>query len=54
MRRCPLTISSAELEAKLLQIPGVVGTGLFLGMANVVLVGDESAGFRFVEERTRK
>jgi ribose 5-phosphate isomerase A len=30
----------AELEAQIRAIPGVVGTGLFLGMADVVLVGD--------------
>ena len=41
------------LEAALRAIPGVVGTGLFLGMADVVLVGDETAGFEFLEERTR-
>ena len=41
------------LEIALRAIPGVVGTGLFLGMADVVLVGDETAGFEFVEERTR-
>lgn len=29
----------AELEAALLSIPGVVGTGLFLGMQPIVLVG---------------
>lgn len=28
----------AELEAKIVAIPGVVGTGLFLGMADLVLV----------------
>jgi ribose 5-phosphate isomerase A len=28
----------AELEAAIRAIPGVVGTGLFLGMAHVVLV----------------
>jgi ribose 5-phosphate isomerase A len=49
----PLTIPPAELEAKLLQVPGVVGTGLFLGMADVVLVGDERAGFKFLKELTR-
>ena len=31
----------AELEARIRAIPGVVGTGLFLGMADVVLVGDD-------------
>jgi ribose 5-phosphate isomerase A len=28
----------AELEGRILAVPGVVGTGLFLGMADVVLV----------------
>jgi ribose 5-phosphate isomerase A len=31
----------AEIESKILAIPGVLGTGLFLGMTNVLLVGDE-------------
>ncbi len=42
---------AAVLEAALRGIPGVVGTGLFLGMADVVLVGDD--GFNLVEERRR-
>jgi len=42
----------AEVETKILAIPGVVGTGLFIGMADVVLVGDEH--FNLVEERHRK
>ena len=39
-----------HLERDLRAIPGVVGTGLFLGMADMVLIqqGDE------VEERTRR
>ncbi len=40
------------LEAKIKAIPGVLGTGLFLGMADVVVVGDES--FKVVKELTRK
>jgi ribose 5-phosphate isomerase A len=40
---------AAALEASLRAIPGVVGTGLFLGMADAVLVGDED--FNLVEER---
>jgi len=40
------------LEAKIQAIPGVLGTGLFLGMADVVIVGDES--FNVVKELTRK
>ena len=46
-------ISDAHaLEAKIQAIPGVLGTGLFLGMANVVLVGDEH--FNLVDEKKRK
>jgi len=44
--------SPAETETKILAIPGVVGTGLFIGMADVVLVGDEQ--FNLLEERHRK
>lgn len=39
-----------ELEIR--AIPGVVGTGMFLGMANVVLIG-ESKTFRLIDERRR-
>jgi ribose 5-phosphate isomerase A len=42
----------ARLEQDILAIPGVVDTGLFLGMANVVLVGD-NADFRLIDERRR-
>jgi ribose 5-phosphate isomerase A len=42
----------ARLEADVCAIPGVVDTGLFLGMADVVLVGDRST-FQLIEERTR-
>jgi ribose 5-phosphate isomerase A len=41
----------ATLEASVKSVPGVVGTGLFLGMADVVLVGD--AEFRLIHERRR-
>jgi ribose 5-phosphate isomerase A len=41
----------AALEVSLKAVPGVVGTGLFLGMADVVLVGD--AEFRLIHERRR-
>lgn len=41
-----------QLEADLRAIPGVVGTGLFLGMADTVLVGDRE-DFQMVEERRR-
>lgn len=40
----------AALEAKVLAIPGVVGTGFFLGMASLVLVGDQDKEFEFVRE----
>jgi ribose 5-phosphate isomerase A len=43
----------AALERAILDIPGVVGTGLFLGMANTVLIGDEKDDFRFLEEMQR-
>lgn len=42
----------ARLEADLRATPGVVGTGLFLGMADTVLVGDDR-DFRLIEERRR-
>jgi ribose 5-phosphate isomerase A len=35
--------NAAELERALLGVPGVVGTGLFLGMADVVVVRDGDA-----------
>ncbi len=41
----------AELEARIRAIPGVVDTGLFLGMADRVLVGDDQ--FALIEERRR-
>jgi ribose 5-phosphate isomerase A len=43
---------AARLELDLRAIPGVVGTGLFLGMAETVLVGDRES-FRLIEERQR-
>lgn len=42
-----------RLEMEIRAIPGVVGTGLFLGMADTVLVGDRK-DFQFIEERRRK
>jgi ribose 5-phosphate isomerase A len=36
----------ARLDRELLAIPGVVGTGLFVAMANVVLVAEESGKIR--------
>ncbi len=41
-----------RLEMDIRAIPGVVGTGLFLGMAQTVLVGDRD-NFRLIEERRR-
>jgi ribose 5-phosphate isomerase A len=41
-----------RLEMDIRAIPGVVGTGLFLGMAETVLVGDRDH-FRLIEERRR-
>jgi ribose 5-phosphate isomerase A len=43
---------AARLEADIRAIPGVVGTGLFLGMADTVLVGDRS-DFRLIQEKRR-
>ncbi len=40
-----------DFEARAEAIPGVVGTGLFLGMADVVLCGDDN--FNLVAEKTR-
>jgi ribose 5-phosphate isomerase A len=40
-----------EFDAQARAVPGVVGTGLFLGMADVVLVGDDQ--FNLVAERDR-
>lgn len=42
----------ARLEDAIRRIPGVVGTGLFLGMADVVLVGDDRE-FRLKAELRR-
>jgi len=42
-----------RLESDIRAIPGVVGTGLFLGMADTVLVGHDTE-FHLVEERQRK
>ena len=41
-----------RLELDIRAIPGVVGTGLFLGMAETVLVGDRDT-FQLIEERHR-
>jgi ribose 5-phosphate isomerase A len=44
---------ATRLERDIREIPGIVGTGLFLRMANTVLVGSQ-ADFRLIEERQRK
>jgi len=41
-----------QLELAIRAIPGVVGTGLFLDMADIVLVGDRN-DFRLIEEKRR-
>jgi ribose 5-phosphate isomerase A len=47
------TISDpARLEASIRAIPGVLGTGLFLGLATRVLVGEPDS-FELIEERVR-
>jgi ribose 5-phosphate isomerase A len=43
---------ASRLENDIRAIPGVVGTGLFLGMADTVLVGDRK-DFQLIEERRR-
>ncbi|MBN1590038.1 MAG: ribose-5-phosphate isomerase RpiA [Pirellulales bacterium] len=43
---------ASRLEMDMRAIPGVVGTGLFLGTAETVLVGDRN-DFSFIEERRR-
>jgi ribose 5-phosphate isomerase A len=48
----PIT-HAPHLEMHIRAIPGVVGTGLFLGMAETVLIG-EPGTFRLVEERRRR
>jgi ribose 5-phosphate isomerase A len=44
--------NATQLELDIRAIPGVVGTGLFLGMADTILVGDTN-DFRMIEERQR-
>jgi ribose 5-phosphate isomerase A len=45
----PIT-DPAQLGADIRAIPGVIGTGLFLGMADTILVG-EGTDFRLIDER---
>ncbi len=47
----PIT-DAMRLESDIRGIPGVVGTGLFLAMADMILVGDRN-DFRMIEERQR-
>jgi ribose 5-phosphate isomerase A len=49
--RIPPLDDSVALEQQLRSVPGVVGTGLFLQMAGLVLVGDDQ--FRLTAERAR-
>jgi ribose 5-phosphate isomerase A len=48
----PIT-DARRLELDIREIPGVVGTGLFLEMADTVLVGDRN-DFRLIEEKGRR
>ena len=41
----------ARLERELLAIPGVVGTGLFIGIASVVLVANGDGSITTLERR---
>jgi ribose 5-phosphate isomerase A len=47
----PIT-APTQLEQKICAIPGVIDTGLFLGLANLVLIGDNT-DFRLIDERRR-
>jgi ribose 5-phosphate isomerase A len=47
----PIT-DPVALEAQIQAIPGVVGTGLFLKMASVVLIGDQDHNFELLQEMT--
>ena len=38
--------NAARLDRELLAIPGVVGTGLFIGMADIVLIAEASGKIR--------
>jgi ribose 5-phosphate isomerase A len=46
-------LDARRLDNDIRTIPGVVGTGLFLGMADIVLVGDRNS-FHLIEEKQRK
>jgi ribose 5-phosphate isomerase A len=42
---------AAELEKKLKMIPGVVETGLFIGLANIAYIGTPSAVEKIQQKR---
>jgi len=46
-----VVVAPARLERELLAIPGVVGTGLFIGIASVVLVGNGDGSITTLERR---
>jgi len=46
------TSDPAKLERDICNIPGVLDTGFFLGMADIVLIGDRD-NFKLIEEKTR-
>ena len=46
-------VDAPRLELDIRAIPGVAGTGLYLEMADTVLVGDR-ADFRMTDERRRR
>jgi ribose 5-phosphate isomerase A len=45
-------VNPGRLESQIRAIPGVVGTGLFVGMADVVLIGGDD-DFQLIEEKRR-
>ena len=45
--------NATELDANIRAIPGIVGTGLFVGMAQTVLVGAKD-DFQLIDERRRE
>jgi ribose 5-phosphate isomerase A len=47
-----LITDPAGTDTKILAIPGVLGTGLFVGMADVLLLGDDK--FTLIQELTRR
>lgn len=45
---------AARLERELLAIPGVVGTGLFVGIADLVLVANHDGSIKTLQRRRRR